>query len=156
MAEDLKIKTVPVIEQPQDRFYKMSIRFRGDIGDRTLDEMLGRCFPDKTISMKDAAVIHLDQIVTFIPDDEALKKYAAALEAGYSTGDKIVRNVRFDGYEYLYMVEPAGLETACSHRSENGTCRISGGDVKCCHQAEDGKCGVATRPYGRHEKESEG
>lgn len=131
--DGLKMKTVPVMDQPQDRFYKMSIRFRGDIGDRTLDDMLGQCFPGETVSLKDAAVLRIDQTVPFIPDGAALEKYAKALEAGYSTGDKIVRNVRFDGYEYLYMVEPeTGQDRPCAYKQEDGTCRTGASSSGTC------------------------
>lgn len=132
--DDLKIKTVPVMNQPQDRFYKMSIRFRGDMGDKALDEMLGQCFHGETVSLKDAVVLHVNQTVTFIPDDAALEKYAKALEAGYSTGNKIVRNVRFDGYEYLYMVEPAepAQDGPCAYKQEDGTCRAGASSSGTC------------------------
>lgn len=134
MAENLKTKTVPVIEQPKDRLYKMSIRFKGDMGDKALDDMLGQCFPGETVSLKDAAVLHVDQTVPFIPDDAALDKYAKALEAGYSTGNKIVRNVRFDGYEYLYMVEPESpaQDRPCAYKQEDGTCRADASSSGSC------------------------
>lgn len=145
MAENLKTKTVPVIEQPKDRLYKMSIRFKGDMGDKTLDDMLGKCFPGETVSLKDAAILHIDQTVPFIPDDEALKKYADALAAGYSTGDKVVRNVRFDGYEYLYMVEPEnGQDGPCAHKQKDGMCRTGA--------SSSGNCARPCSRYIKSEK----
>lgn len=60
------------------------------------------------LSARDAVTLRLRQTVPFIPDDEVLKKYAKVLEEAQTqkSSGVLVSNVRFDSYEWLYMVKP--------------------------------------------------
>lgn len=92
---------IPVESQPHDRWYEMSIRFVGD----AVVSLPGISGMTSGVTAPDAVVTHIRQVVPFIPDDETLTRYASIIES-QASGRTSLRNVRFQGYEYLRAVEP--------------------------------------------------
>lgn len=114
MSEETKIKTrrlsVSEQEQSPDRLYDMCIRFVGDAEPMEINQLLSSISGGAggKLSARDAVTLRLRQTVPFIPDDEVLKKYAKVLEEAQTqkSSGVLVSNVRFDSYEWLYMVRP--------------------------------------------------
>lgn len=111
MAEEktgLKTRRIPAGSQPRDRLYEMSMRFTGNAGIRSIDDMLSQCFPGEGLPrLQNAVTVRMRQVAPFIPDDETLAGYARIIQESYSKGDAVLDAVRFDGYDYLYAVEAA-------------------------------------------------
>lgn len=104
-----KFRRLPTDAQPRNQMYEMSMRFKADAGIRAIDDMLSQCFPGEGLPrLQDALVLRMHQVVPFVPDDGMLAGYAKLLQDGYAKTDTVLSNVRFDGYDYLYAVEPDG------------------------------------------------
>lgn len=107
-------KHLPVGEQKQsaEQLYDMSIRFTADIcpdEENPLTACLGG-----TPVVKSAITMRIRQVVSFVPDDDTLKQYAKVLEDAQVEKDKgiLIRNVRFDGYDWFYAATPDEQQTA--------------------------------------------
>lgn len=116
MPEKTEIRTrrLPVGEQEQsaEKLYDMSIRFTADIypdKENPLTACLG-----ETPVVKSAITMRIRQVVSFVPDDDALKQYAKVLEDAQVEKDKgiLMRNVRFDGYDWFYAATPDEQQAA--------------------------------------------
>lgn len=116
MSEKTEIRTrrLPVGEQEQsaEKLYDMSIRFTADIcpdEENPLTACLG-----ETPVVKSAITMRIRQVVSFVPDDDTLKQYAKVLEDAQVEKDKgiLIRNVRFDGYDWFYAATPDEQQTA--------------------------------------------
>lgn len=108
MSDNTNFTIVPPKEQPRSQLYHMSIRFKTDAGIKSLDELTDVCFPGQRVRAADALTLRMAQTVPFVPDEETLAKYAAAIEESYQTSkDAVISNVRFDGYDFIYAVTPA-------------------------------------------------
>lgn len=108
MPDKTSFNIIPAKDQPHDQLYHMSIRFKADAGVKALDELTDICFPGQRTRMSDAVTLRMTQTVPFVPDEETLAKYAAAIEESYQANETtVISNVRFDGYDFLYAVTPA-------------------------------------------------
>lgn len=117
--EPTKTGIIPVKNQPRGMLYEMSIRFKADAGLKSMDGLLDACFPGERLSVKDALVLRMTQTVPFIPDPHTLEKYAAALQDAYSKNPEArISNVRFDGYDFLYAVEPRPERQPCARLAD--------------------------------------
>ena len=101
--------------------YEMRMRFTADGGLKSLDDFMSAMGDTGKFSAKKIVTLHMEQTVPFIPDDDILAKYAEALRSSYSNGDIVLREVRFDGYEYLRAVVPddAGTENQNDEKEES-------------------------------------
>lgn len=103
---------IPAKDQPGDRLYEMCIRFRGDIALNPDCGILGLVGDGGRLAVRKAAVMRISQVLPAVPDDEMLGKYAKILEDAQkdSDGPTRVKNIRFDGYDWIYAVKQIANE----------------------------------------------
>lgn len=90
--------------------YKMSMRFTLHMQLKVLEDVITGCGIKNGLTSTQTATI--EQTVPFIPDDETIETYKNIIKENYNHPDnKIeIQNVTFDGYDYLYRVEPKRLK----------------------------------------------
>lgn len=105
MDKNVKMKRLSVAEQPKNQRYEMSIRFIADTVLKEMADFISKFGFNETPTMGNAMITRITQTINVIPDDNMLKKLAAALEGTENGALKLV-NVRFDGYDYIHPVVP--------------------------------------------------
>lgn len=98
-----------VSEQPKDKLYRMSIKFVADLTPVKIADIMKDFGFDETPIFRKAITTRIVQTCPFIPDEETLGKYADILN-GTQEGEFKLANATFDGYDYIYMVEPTNPE----------------------------------------------
>lgn len=121
MPGETKTARLPPSDQPAGCLYEMSLRFVYDASLREVDDMLDFCGVPERPVLKDAGILHMEQIVPFIPDDGAIRRYVEIIAENLRKGNGgiAVRHLRFDGYDYIYAVAPEKQEHA-KGESRNG------------------------------------
>lgn len=106
-----KLRRVPATEQSKNQLYEMSLKFTASAGLKSLDDMLSSAFPDEGLPrLKDAVTIRMRQVLPVVPDDEMIQAYAETIRKAYSERDTTLHDIRFDGYDYLRVVEDENNE----------------------------------------------
>lgn len=100
---------IPVSEQPKDRMYKMSIKFVADLTPTKIAGIMKDFGFNEAPVFPKAITTRIVQTCPFIPDEATLEKYADILN-GTQEGEFRLANATFDGYDYIYMVEPTNPE----------------------------------------------
>lgn len=108
MENKAKPTRLPVADQPKGTMYEMSMRFVGDAGLKSINDMLSYCGLQDRVIAEQAVTLRIEQVVPFIPDDDTIQKYIQVLTEAHaeSKSEITVENIRFDGYDYLYAVRP--------------------------------------------------
>lgn len=107
MNEKPKTTIIPPLEQKQDRLFRMRMKYEVALVDKTLADIFKPMFPVPEAT----ATLSIEQTVSFIPDDEVIHQYEKAI-VGSVSGQNIITEAHFVGYDYLYAVrlEPSDSE----------------------------------------------
>lgn len=99
-----EITHIPVREQEKlGVWYEMKLNFKADMGVASMDDFLEHMGMHELPTLENAMTLSIEQTVPFIPDETMIKAYAKTLKE--TKLDKlVVRDIRFDGYEYIYPV----------------------------------------------------
>lgn len=101
-----KLRRVPAAEQSKNQLYEMALKFTASAGLKSLDDMLSSAFPGEGLPrLKDAVTIRMRQVLPVVPDDAMIQAYAETIRKAYSERDTTLHDIRFDGYDYLRVVE---------------------------------------------------
>ncbi len=119
MDEKMRSRIIPPADQPKGVLYRMSLRFLMDVTDKDLEDLFGKSGIGETPYLEKAVVMRLEQTVPFIPDDEAIAKYAEILVKTTRTDSMVVKEAHFDGYDYIYAIAPEVTTPTDNEQEEN-------------------------------------
>lgn len=101
-----KLRPVSAGEQIKTQLYEMSLKFTASAGLKSLDDMLSSAFPGEGLPrLKDAVTVRMRQVLPVVPDADMIEAYAASIQKAYSERDTTLHDVKFEGYDYLRVVE---------------------------------------------------
>lgn len=102
MDEKLKALIIPPKEQKQDGFFRMRMKYDVSLVDKELLDI----FKNTPFGVPEgSATISVEQTVSFIPDDDAIRRYEEAIVGSMVNERAIVTKAHFTGYDYLYAVK---------------------------------------------------
>lgn len=124
-------KKLSVKEQGNKTWYTMSLRFIADAIPTETTKMLNElndfmqhvgCQDTYTINDNNRPTItlKLEQTVPFVPDRETIQKYVNIMESKLKDNKEItIKNIRFDGYNYIYPIEPPSKQKENNNELED-------------------------------------
>lgn len=90
--------------------YKMCMVFTSDVVFPEINALLKECRFDEHPVFEAAVETKVEQTVGFIPNEAALKAYAAVIDGTTASNGMQLTNTRFVRYDYLLPVEEANAD----------------------------------------------
>lgn len=92
------------------KLYEMEMEFSATVALKEINGMLEACGLNERLQLKDAMKVSIKQKISWIPDDDYLRKVAELIRDNYETEKITLTECRFAGYKYFREIETEGVE----------------------------------------------